>query len=157
MDDAVFLSDHTIEYWIVRGNRLVPAGPDELARIHEWEREREALDRLDQWVRLEQRRLRWQARTHRFRHALTVWEAVADDLAHLLAGWRRTARHLLRTLPIWPRLLPLPLPLHARAADEQRADGSPQSPQTPPPPPPPPPHTPHRPYPSHTPPTPQTP
>jgi len=125
-DDAVFLSDHHIEYGIVQRNRLVPAGRDGRARIHEWEREREALVRLEYWARLEQRSRRWHARAHRSMYALAAWAAVADDLAHLLARWRRPARHLLRSIGIRPRRR---LP-NARPAGERRADMAQQTPHT---------------------------
>lgn len=39
--------DHDIEYWVWREDRLVPAASDDLARIQEEERTREALFRLE--------------------------------------------------------------------------------------------------------------
>ena len=47
VEDA--FGDHDIEYWVRRGNKLVPATEDEVAQIHEWERESSALARLPLW------------------------------------------------------------------------------------------------------------
>lgn len=46
VEDAFGDGDHDIEYWVRHGNRLVPATDDEVAQIHEWERESAALARL---------------------------------------------------------------------------------------------------------------
>ena len=47
--------DHDIEYWVWQDDRLIPAPPDDLARITEDERTREALFRLEQVQQCEQR------------------------------------------------------------------------------------------------------
>lgn len=52
-----FFGVHDIEYWVVRGGRLVPADAAERERIAERERERSALPRLRRWER-EQRHAR---------------------------------------------------------------------------------------------------
>jgi hypothetical protein len=39
--------DHNIEYWVWHEDRLVPATPEEIARIKEEERTRDALYRLE--------------------------------------------------------------------------------------------------------------
>lgn len=50
--------NHSIDYWVWHGDRLLPATRDELAQISEDERTREALYRLKQmkrsavWIRL---------------------------------------------------------------------------------------------------------
>jgi hypothetical protein len=51
VEDA--FGDHNIEYWVRRGNKLVPATDAEIAQIHEWEREASARARLALWKRSE--------------------------------------------------------------------------------------------------------
>lgn len=46
-----FFGAHAIEYWVVRGGRLVPADGSELERIAERERERAVQARLLRWER----------------------------------------------------------------------------------------------------------
>ena len=47
IEDA--FGDNAIEYWMRHGNKLVPATDDEVAQIHEWERDSAALARLPLW------------------------------------------------------------------------------------------------------------
>lgn len=59
-DDDLDVEDcfgaHDVEYWVRRGNRLVPATANEVARIHAWERERTTLARLERLKNGERRR-----------------------------------------------------------------------------------------------------
>lgn len=53
---------HDIEYWVRRGNRLVPATEEDIARIRAWEDQRVARSLVGRWKR-DERRLsrRWLA------------------------------------------------------------------------------------------------
>jgi CheY-like chemotaxis protein len=51
LDVEDMFGDHDIEYWVRKGHKLVPATNDEIAQIHEWERESVALARLALWQR----------------------------------------------------------------------------------------------------------
>lgn len=53
VEDA--FSDHDIEYWVRKGNKLVPATDDEIAQIREWGRESSALVRLALWKHMQVR------------------------------------------------------------------------------------------------------
>jgi hypothetical protein len=53
VEDA--FGDHTIEFWVRKGNTLVPATDDEVAQIHEWEREAKSRARLAAWQLTETR------------------------------------------------------------------------------------------------------
>lgn len=60
VEDA--FGEHDIEYWVPRGNRLVPATEEDIAHIQEWERERIAQARLARLKEAEYRSSRWPAR-----------------------------------------------------------------------------------------------
>jgi hypothetical protein len=55
LDVEEAFGEHNIEYWVRKGNKLVPATEDEVAQIHEWERESSARARLALWKRAEVR------------------------------------------------------------------------------------------------------
>lgn len=74
VEDA--FGDHGIEYWARHGNRLVPATDDEVAQIHEWERESSALARLSLWEHQHARA------GSRFAHLLRGVERVRQRLGH---------------------------------------------------------------------------
>lgn len=66
-EDAVDVEDafgaHDIEYWVRRGDRLVPATEEDIARIRAWESQRVAWSLVAQWEREERRPVRrWLAR-----------------------------------------------------------------------------------------------
>jgi hypothetical protein len=67
--------EHDVEYWVRRGNRLVPATADEVARIHAWERERMTLVRLE---RLKDEERRQRTILFRLRAVVRRWMARAD-------------------------------------------------------------------------------
>jgi hypothetical protein len=62
--------DHTIEYWVWRGDCLVPTTPDEIARIQEDERTRGALRLLRQLC----------ARARREARSVKRWPATMKSL-----------------------------------------------------------------------------
>jgi hypothetical protein len=89
--------EHNVEYWVRRGNRLVPATADEVARIHAWERERNMLVRLERLKDEERRRRtiifrlravvrRWMPRAYRGQQPERLSEGVntaeTDQQAH---------------------------------------------------------------------------
>jgi hypothetical protein len=53
VEDA--FGDHSIEFWVRKGNTLVPATNDDVAQIREWEREAKARARLAAWQLTETR------------------------------------------------------------------------------------------------------
>ena len=71
---------HDIEYWVRRGNRLVPAAAEDIAQIQEWERELAAHARLERWRRDERRAQRWRVRF--LRRALARCEAWMKWVLH---------------------------------------------------------------------------
>jgi hypothetical protein len=76
VEDA--FGEHNIEYWVRKGNRLVPATPEESAQIQEWERERRAEARLAQLKEAQRRALAWPARLRsRLSLSLTRWPALS--------------------------------------------------------------------------------
>jgi len=79
--------DHDIDYWVWHGDRLIPATPEELARITEDERTREALFRLEQVQQCEQRQA--PGATGRL-FALRTWCAGGVGVA---VQWLRMRRH----------------------------------------------------------------
>jgi len=74
VEDA--FGEHDIEYWVRRGNRLVPATAEDVAHIQEYQRELIAGARLERWQREETRRSPWPARL----------------LGGVLRAWRGPAR-----------------------------------------------------------------
>lgn len=78
VEDA--FGEHDIEYWVRRGNRLVPAAAEDIAQIREWERELAAHVRLEQWRRDERRARRWRVRFPR--RALVRCEAWMKRALH---------------------------------------------------------------------------
>jgi len=77
LEDA--FGEHRIEYWVRKGNALVPATEHEIAAIRSWEREHAAALRLERLKQVEYRRRRWQP----FRAA---WQVVAHFIAWATAS-----------------------------------------------------------------------
>jgi hypothetical protein len=81
VEDA--FGDHTIEYWVHKAHKLIPATDDQVAqvaRIHEWERESRVRARLAAWQRMQARS--WAARLlHRtpFRCASWIRQRVGQQ------------------------------------------------------------------------------
>ena len=81
LDVEDVFGDYNIEYWVRKGNKLVPASEDEVAQIHEWEREASARARLARWKRAEARP--WPARLLRgvpFRGAMWLRQRFGQPL-----------------------------------------------------------------------------
>ena len=84
---------HNIEYWVRRGNKLVPATADEVAQIHEWERESSARARLALWTRAEVRP--WPARLLSgvpFRYAMWLRQRLGQARPLVGAGREQEPR-----------------------------------------------------------------
>ncbi|HEY1388749.1 MAG TPA: hypothetical protein VGF38_09410 [Ktedonobacterales bacterium] len=96
--------DHSIEYWVWDGERLVPATPNQQAGIQEMERTASARRRLTRWHREhEQRRL-------------TVRIRIYRGICQTIAGAWQLARHVTR-----PTASPLEAD-HAAISAQQQQD-----------------------------------
>jgi hypothetical protein len=76
--------DHDIEYWVWDGVRLVPAKPEERARIQEDERTQAARRRL---ARLQEHEYH---ETHSLRRRLTTAMKWCSCRVHMTAQWLRS-------------------------------------------------------------------
>jgi hypothetical protein len=56
LDVEECFGEHDVEYWVRKGNRLVPATEAEVERIRAWERDRMTLARLERRKEEERRR-----------------------------------------------------------------------------------------------------
>lgn len=86
-----FDDDQGIEYWLWNGVRLVPAWPDEIARIREQERVREELFQAE--LR-RQRAARWQGVLRRFSWATSAVAQTWANGVHQVVGFPVVTRML---------------------------------------------------------------
>lgn len=82
--EAAFGS-HEIEYWVRKGNALLPATEREIAAIRAWEREQSAAIRLEQFKQFERRRRQWEPLWAAWRICTQVMGSVMGSRSHGLA------------------------------------------------------------------------
>ncbi len=95
--------DHSIEYWVWDGARLIPATPDQQAGIQEMERTASARRRLTRWHR------------EREQQRITVRIRIVRGIRQAIAGAWQLARHVAR-----PSASPLEAHSTAATAQHQR-------------------------------------